>query len=242
MGAPIHSARLDAAPAVRSRARWMSMPVACASLVIAAALLVGLAVYAGSRGGRAVDESVLNFFDQQTGNRDLLWFADKVNGSLVLCGLVWGAVLVAIAIVRLRDYIAAIAVPMLPVGAALAAMAIKNAVAVHHGALGSSIVVSLDHTWPSTHAAALAGLAIASVCVVPRVAWAAVGVRVAVVMSLCLVLAAAHFPSDVLAGWLVAVCWAAVLTLPVALLQRLRIAVHGPSNAAGTTAMPSARR
>jgi len=62
----------------------------------------------------------------------------------------------------------------------------------------------------------------ASLCVRPTQRWAACGGAAAIVISLCLLLTAAHFPSDVLAGWLVAACSTALVSLGIAVHGWLR--------------------
>jgi membrane-associated phospholipid phosphatase len=200
-----------------SRARWLPAARACAVMLIGSVCLAGLASLASERGGRSLDESLLNFFDQQAGNATLLQFADLVNGSIVVIALVWCGALVTVALRRLHDWTAAVAVVALVVGAVIASEVLKTLIAVHHDALGASLPVSLDHTWPSTHAAAAAGLAMASLCVLPSLRWAALGGAAATLISVCPLLAAAHFPSDVLAGWLVAACSTALVSLAISL-------------------------
>jgi membrane-associated phospholipid phosphatase len=201
----------------RSRARWLPVGRALAVTLLGAVCLGGLASFAGARGGRSLDESLLKFFDQQAGDSTLLQFADLVNGSIVAIALVWCGALVTVALGRLRDRTAAVAVVALVVGSVVASEVLKTLIAVHHDALGASLPVSLEHTWPSTHAAAGAGLAMASFCVLRSPRWAALGWAAATIISLCLVMAAAHFPSDVLAGWLVACCSMALVSLIVSL-------------------------
>jgi membrane-associated phospholipid phosphatase len=199
----------------RARARWLPAGLALAVLLIGAVCLAGLASFASARGGRSLDESLLDFFDQQAGNRTLLQFADLVNRSVVVIALVWCTALVAAALLRLRDRTAAVAVVALVVGAVVASEALKGLITVHHARLGASLPISLDHTWPSAHAAAAAALAMAGLCILPSRRWAAFGGGAAMVISLCLLSTAAHFPSDVLAGWLDAVCSTAVVSLVV---------------------------
>jgi undecaprenyl-diphosphatase len=203
-----------------ARARWLPVGWALAAALLGAACLAGLASFASARVGRSVDESLLNFFNQQGGQAALLHFADWVNGSILVIAVVWCLALVTVALGRLRDPTSAVAVVALVVGSVIASHELKTLVAVHHEALGVSLVVSLDHTWPSTHAAAAAGLAMASLCVLRGPRSKALGVTAATIISLCVVLTAAHFPSDVLAGWLVAACSTALVSLPISLQRR----------------------
>lgn len=199
----------------RARARWLPAGRALAVLLIEVVCLAGLASFASAHSGRSLDESLLHFFDQQAGNWTLLQFADVVNRSVVAIALVWWTALVTTALLRLRDRTAAVAVVALVVGAVAASEALKSLITVHHDKLGASLPISLDHTWPSTHAAAAAALALAGLCVLPSRRWAACGGAAAMVISLCLLCTAAHFPSDVLAGWLVAVCSTGLVSLGV---------------------------
>ena len=201
----------------RARARWLPTGRAFAVLLIGGVCLAGLASFASAPGGRSLDESLLDFLDQQAGNTTLLQFADLVNASIIVIISAWCGALVTVALVRWRDWTAAVTVVALVVGAVIVSEVLKSLIAVHHEALGASLPISIDHTWPSTHAAAAAALAIASLCVLPSPRWVACGGAAAIVISLCLLLTAAHFPSDVLAGWLVAVCSTALVSLGIAL-------------------------
>jgi undecaprenyl-diphosphatase len=204
-----------------SDGRWLSIGWACAVALLGAVCLAGLASFAGTSGGRAVDEALLKFLDQQGGDATLLQLADGVNGSIVPIAVVWCGALVVVARRRRGVWTDAVAVVGLVVSAVVASEVLKTLIAVHHGALGASVPASLDHTWPSAHAATAAGLAMASLCMFPSPLGAVIGVAAATIISICLLLAAAHFPSDVLAGWLVAASASAFVSLAV-WLQRHR--------------------
>jgi membrane-associated phospholipid phosphatase len=201
------------------QARWLSWPAAVGTGLIAGALLVSLAYLAGSHVGRSIDEHALNVLNQQGGNSTLLSFGDRVNNGAKEIIAVWCVVVVIIALVWARDLLSATGGLATVTGSLLVSEAVKNHVAVRHPKLGASLPRSLEHTWPSTHAAALAALAMATIVIHPtrRCAWIAGALLV--IFSSCLCLTAAHFPSDVLGGWLVAVGVLAIVSLPIGLVK-----------------------
>ena len=187
----------------------------------AIAALIALGVLAGTGPGRSVDESVLNFFNQQAGNAFLLDFGNDVQSWAITLVVIWTVEVVVLA-VRRRSFASAAVVAVLPVAASATAELVKNHVAVAHDKLGASLPVSLDHTWPSAHAALAASVAITAVWVSRSRVGLAAGFALAAVLSVSQLLVAAHVPSDVVGGWLVCVAWAAALSALPGLVRRSR--------------------
>jgi len=100
-----------------ARARWLPVGQACTVGLLGALCLAVLASFAGARAGRSLDESLLNFFNQQASKGTLLQFADLVNRSVAVIAPVWCAALVIVTLKRLRDRTSAFAVLALVVGA-----------------------------------------------------------------------------------------------------------------------------
>jgi membrane-associated phospholipid phosphatase len=122
-----------------------------------------------------------------------------------------GAALVAVALARARPRIA-LAVPVVLAGSALTTQVLKPLLAdarVCH-CLGDTRVA--EASWPSGHATAAMALALCAVLVAPsrwRPTAAVAGALSAVAVSYALLTLGWHYPSDVLAGYLVAALWMA---------------------------------
>lgn len=124
--------------------------------------------------------------------------------------VLFGAVLVAIALVRARPRLAVAAAAIL-LGANVTTQLLKPLVP---GTRPTGIP-QLDATavWPSGHATASMSLALVAILVAPaarRPFVAAVGAAYALAVTFTLLVAAWHLPSDVAAGYLVAGIWTAV--------------------------------
>jgi membrane-associated phospholipid phosphatase len=123
--------------------------------------------------------------------------------------LVAGAVLVAVALLRRRPRTAAV-VPVILLGASLTTQLLKPALADPR----LSSLLSETHinpaSWPSGHSTGAMSLALCAVLVAsPRLRplVAALGGIFAVAVGYSTMVLAWHFPSDVLAGFLVATLW-----------------------------------
>jgi membrane-associated phospholipid phosphatase len=202
--------------------RRISTSGALLVVLIAAGSLVALARFAQSPNGRSLDEQVLNSLNQQSGNGVLLGFANFVNHWSGPILIVWSLGLVVVAVRRPRQRTTALVMVAFAIGGTGASELLKLLVAVGHSRLGESHPASLEHTWPSTHAAAASALAMASIAVSPTPRCAAAAVASAAIMSVCLLMTAAHFPSDVLAGWLMAGCSVAMANLVLQFVSRRR--------------------
>ena len=184
--------------------------------------VMGLAIlarFAGSPTGRSLDEKLLNSLDQQSGNGLLLGFANRVDGFDGIILVAWSLCLLVVAARCSERRLIGLVMVAFVLCAVGASELLKTLVIVRHLRLGATLPTSLNHTWPSTHAAAAASLALATVAMFPTRRSAIAAVGAAGVMSLCLLMTAAHFPSDVLAGWLIAGCAVASAITIVSLLS-----------------------
>jgi membrane-associated phospholipid phosphatase len=127
-------------------------------------------------------------------------------GSFVLLG----AALTAIALARGRPR-TALAIPLILLGASGTTEILKHALAQHRFAdwMGATDQIAAV-SWPSGHATASMALALCAVLAAPprlRPLAAAVGAAFAVAVSYSILILQWHYPSDVLAGFLVAGVW-----------------------------------
>ena|SRR5437016_400212 len=124
--------------------------------------------------------------------------------------IVWGTVLVCVAIARRRPR-SAIAVVAMMALAPLTADALKPLLAHPHVQVGAVHVGAAS--WPSGHSSAAAALVLSAVLVTParlRPIVAVFGAAFAAAVGCALLILAWHMPSDVLGGYLVAALWAAL--------------------------------
>jgi membrane-associated phospholipid phosphatase len=141
-----------------------------------------------------------------------------------------GLACIAVAIARGRRW-RALAVAAALVGTGLSSQALKHAFAEQRYApwLGFGQIDAAS--WPSGHATAAMTLALCAVLVAPP-AWrgvvALLGGACAVAVAYATLALAWHYPSDVLAGFLLAGLW---LSLAVAVLQRVEPEVAGAPRA-----------
>jgi membrane-associated phospholipid phosphatase len=179
--------------------------VACA----AGFLVVLIAAYATS-GGAWLDRSALEGFGQLQGplTQDLTRFAVRFGdpAEVALIGLA----LAAVAAARGRPRIA-IAIIALVAATSVSSQLLKALLAHSRG--GPDIFVAAK-ALPSGHATAAMALALAAVLAAPRrarPAAALIGAAFALAVGFSVVSLGWHFPSDVLAGYLLATGWALVL-------------------------------
>jgi membrane-associated phospholipid phosphatase len=140
---------------------------------------------------------------------------DEVANALLhlldpLLYILWGVVLLAIALRRRRPRVA-LAVGLVLGLAPLTAETLKPLLAHPHAWVGGDWVTAAS--WPSGHATAATALAMCAVLVAPRrlrPTVAALGVVFAACVGFSLLVLAWHLPSDVLGGYLVGTLWAAL--------------------------------
>ncbi|MFN8173740.1 MAG: phosphatase PAP2 family protein [Solirubrobacteraceae bacterium] len=150
-----------------------------------------------------------------------------------------GALLVAVALVRRRPDLA-LGAGVLLAGASVTTQMLKPLLGAPRAAdILGPVQVSLS-SWPSGHSTAAMSLALAAVLVAPpsrRPLVAAAGGCFAVAVPSAVLVLGWHFPSDVLAGYLVAGTWAlAVLAALWALPSRARAAAGGRARIEATIA------
>lgn len=183
-----------------------------AALACVGALAVAWALTFGSGAARWLDAAALQGFVGLS--RPTTDAAAEVVAALgdPLPYVLLGAALVALAVARERPRIA-LAVPVVLAGSALTTQILKPLLAdprVCHCSADARVAVG---AWPSGHATAAMALALCGVLVAPprwRPTGAVAGAGMAVAVSYALLTLGWHYPSDVLAGYLVAALWMAV--------------------------------
>ncbi len=124
--------------------------------------------------------------------------------------ILWGALLIAVALLRRRPKVA-LAVGLVLGLAPLTAETLKPLLAHPHALVGGSWVTAAS--WPSGHATAAMALALCAVLVAPqglRPTIAVLGAIFAASVGFSLLLLAWHLPSDVVGGYLVGTLWMAL--------------------------------
>lgn len=134
--------------------------------------------------------------------------------------VLWGIALVAIALARERPRVAAAVAGVMAL-APLSAEKLKPLVARPH------VQVGLIHigpaSWPSGHSTAALALVLSALMVVPacrRPLVAVLGAAFTLAVGCSLLILAWHMPSDVLGGYLVATCWAALAVAALRAAER----------------------
>lgn len=191
----------------RSRdALWAAS--ACATLL----LLDGIAAFAWPF-ARSLDSRMLAAFLELTGSSRIDSLAAEVaRWTPMVCATV-GAAAVVVALLRGRRLLA-LAMPF-TVGAALAtseALKPLTAHARHTAALGLAQIA--PGSWPSGHTTAAMIVALCAVVVAPsrlRPAVALLGGAFVLAVAYSMLVLGAHYPSDVLGGFLVAGTWMSLM-------------------------------
>jgi membrane-associated phospholipid phosphatase len=181
----------------------------CALCVLAMALVWGVAEH--SHTAQLKDAAVLRELTRL--NHGTLHSLAGFTIRLLDPGLfiLWGVALVAFSIAQERPR-TAMAVAALMALAPLSAEVLKPLLAHPHITYGWVTVGAAS--WPSGHTTAGAALAVSAVLVAParwRPVVAVLAAGFAAAVGLSLLIHAAHMPSDVLGGYLVAAFWTALL-------------------------------
>ncbi|HTA11888.1 MAG TPA: phosphatase PAP2 family protein [Solirubrobacteraceae bacterium] len=124
--------------------------------------------------------------------------------------VLWGTALVALALARSRPRVAVAMVAVMSL-APLTAETLKPLLAEPHDVVGGVFVGPAS--WPSGHATAALSLVLAALLACPsrlRPLVAGVGAAFVLAVGCSLLVLHWHMPSDVLGGYLVATCWAAL--------------------------------
>lgn len=198
-------AQLDRNLASRLSASWALIG---GVLCLAGLLLTGAAVRLLPSVERR-DAVVLHDFARLATPRAAPW--ENVVVSIVDTGpaILLGFVLIAVALARRRLRLAAL-VAVVPAGACATTELIK---ALYRVPRYSTMLVPhhfTAHAWPSGHSTAIMSLVLCAVIVAPRrlrTTVAALGALLALGVSFSLLAEKAHFPSDVVGGYLMAGTW-----------------------------------
>ena len=140
--------------------------------------------------------------------------------------VLWGVVLVGIALWRRRPRVA-VAMALVLSLAPLTAETLKPMLAHPHVQIGLAHIDAAS--WPSGHATAAAALVLCAVLVVParlRPLVTGLGVAFAAAVGCSLLILAWHMPSDVLGGYLVASLWMALAVAALRATDRRRPAAR----------------
>jgi membrane-associated phospholipid phosphatase len=124
--------------------------------------------------------------------------------------ILWGLVLVTIALLRRRPRVA-VAVALVMALAPFTAETLKPLLAHPHVQIGLRHIDAAS--WPSGHATAVFALVLCAVLVAParlRPLVAGLGIALAAAVGCSLLILAWHMPSDVIGGYLVASLWMAL--------------------------------
>ncbi|MGV1049503.1 MAG: phosphatase PAP2 family protein [Solirubrobacterales bacterium] len=140
-----------------------------------------------------------------------------VAGLAAVCGLAlrWG---------RRREALAAVAVVL---GANLTTQALKHLLDLHRSQPFLDVFQPWHDAFPSGHTTAAVSLAVALVLVAParhRALAVAIGALYSALIALCVLVLEWHYPSDVVAGALVAVGWGCAALAALRFLARERAA------------------
>jgi membrane-associated phospholipid phosphatase len=169
-------------------------------------VIEGVVAQNGRVGGGSWDERIMTAVaEHRTGEATAV--ARLVMDANTPAVLAVGGVVVLLLAVWRRLYRPALAGAAALVVAAVVAGALKAAFARPRPPSDLSLVYVSSPSFPSTHAATTAALAVAVVLTVAWGTWrrAAAGTAVlltlVVLIGLCMVYLGAHWPSDVLAGW-----------------------------------------
>jgi membrane-associated phospholipid phosphatase len=143
--------------------------------------------------------------------------------------VIWGALLVAVALVRGRPRVA-LAVVLVMALAPLTAEILKPLLAHPHPHVGSVHVGPAS--WPSGHSTAALTVVLCTVLVTParlRALVATLGGIYALAVGCSLLILAWHMPSDVLGGYLVAALWMAIAVAALRIADRRWPSARGRS-------------
>jgi membrane-associated phospholipid phosphatase len=207
-----------AAPPVTDRRQALALAGAASCAVgLVLVAVIALAVDAG----HVRDETILHGFTGLYGAR--IDSEIRITARLVdpLPYGVVGIVLIAVALARRRAALA-VAIAIVLVGSGATAQILKHA-------LGEPRYIdwlfnySIVHSWPSGHATAVMTLALCAVMVSTprwRAATALVGFGCSVGVAYATLALTWHYPSDVLAGFLLAGLWVSLALATVARLER----------------------
>jgi membrane-associated phospholipid phosphatase len=134
--------------------------------------------------------------------------------------VIWGAVLVAVAVARGRPRVA-LAVVLMMALAPLTAEILKPLLAHPHPRVGTVHIGPAS--WPSGHSTAALTVVLCAVLVAPkrmRAVVATLGAIYALAVGCSLLILAWHMPSDVLGGYLVAALWMAIAVAALRIADR----------------------
>jgi membrane-associated phospholipid phosphatase len=183
--------------------------------------VVVVAAYATSRGAR-LDGSALDGFVRVQGP-----FVHEVTRSIVQLGnplqvALIGVALAAVAAARGRPRVA-VAILVFVAATSVSSQLLKDLLAHSRDDGYTSLGHIAARALPSGHSTAAMTLALAAVFAAPpraRPAAAAIGAAFALAMGFSVVSLSWHFPSDVLAGFLLATGWAFLVAAGLRLAQR----------------------
>lgn len=200
-------ARLPHIAGSAKRLSWNTALVGALGAAVGLALLYGFA-FRIRIGARFDTEALISFWTLR--RPGMVTAANAVISTVTPVSLVLLAVILAIFAGRSRRPVLILVVVLILGGANLSAEALKSLTPVH-SAVVVGWLVSAPGVFPSGHAAASMSLVLCAVVVSSgraRSIVAALGTLYAVLVGYSLLVLGVHYPSDVLAGFLVAALWA----------------------------------
>lgn len=204
-------------------ATWRRLFVAFLAFVIPLLLFVQLADEVGEQETLRYDERVLLAINSLSSDT-----LDRIIGATTDLGYTWWVGLVTIVAVSLcvksRNYKNALVVVVGVVGSAIINLLLKLFFQRDRPELWERLIAENSYSFPSGHAMASASLAAVIIVILWPTKWryfaVAIGSVYVVYIGFTRMYLGVHYPTDIIAGWLVATSWVAITTIIVKKLYR----------------------
>lgn len=206
-----------------SAATWRRLFVAFLAFVIPLLLFVQLADEVGEQETLRYDEQVLLAIYSLSSDT-----LDRIIGATTDLGYTWWVGLVTIVAVSLcvkrRNYKNALVVVVGVVGSAIINLLLKLFFQRDRPELWERLITENSYSFPSGHAMASASLAAVIIVILWPTKWRyfalAIGSVYVMYIGFTRMYLGVHYPTDIIAGWLVATSWVAITTIIVKKLYR----------------------
>lgn len=206
-----------------SAATWRRLFVAFLAFVIPLLLFVQLADEVGEQETLRYDEQVLLAIYSLSSDT-----LDRIIGATTDLGYTWWVGLVTIVAVSLcvmsRNYKNALVVVVGVVGSAIINLLLKLFFQRDRPELWERLITENSYSFPSGHAMASASLAAVIIVILWPTKWRYFALTIGSVYVMYIgftrMYLGVHYPTDIIAGWLVATSWVAITTIIVKKLYR----------------------